>query len=197
MRNFVYLFSALFCCILAAGGVQGFAAGRRPLLQVARSKRLLSVARQTPLFSSTDLSAHTPTLKERLSSAGRGGLLAYGFLNFLYYTSVTAIAWHFSSAGRAETAAAALAATTLQQRLSVSALRMGKVAGIVWIGSQITKPQRLTGALVLSPLGDKVLRFVQNKTNLSVGKTFALLCALLLSATALFYGAIILLSSLM
>jgi hypothetical protein len=74
---------------------------------------------------------------------------------------------------------------------------MGKVAGIVWIGSQITKPQRLTGALVLSPLGDKVLRQVQSKTNLSVGKAFALLCALLLSSTALFYGAIILLSSLM
>jgi hypothetical protein len=74
---------------------------------------------------------------------------------------------------------------------------MGKVAGIVWIGSQITKPQRLTGALVLSPLGDKVLRQVQSKTNLSAGKAFALLCALLLSSTALFYGAIILLSSLM
>jgi len=186
---------ALLCSLLAAGGAHGFAAARRPLTQVSPSKPFFNVARSTPLFSAT--AAATPTLKERLSSAGRGGLLAYGFLNFLYYTSVTAIAWHFSSAGRAETAAAALAATTLQQRVSVSALRMGKVAGIVWIGSQITKPQRLTGALVLSPLGDKVLRQVQSKTNLSVGKAFALLCALLLSSTALFYGAIILLSSLM
>jgi hypothetical protein len=178
------------CALFALGAVQGYSfAVRQPLQLQVRSKVLHS--------SSTNTPTNALNLKQRLSAAGRGGLLAYGFLNFLYYTSVTAVAWRFSSAGRAETAAAALAATTLQQKVSVSAMRLGKVMGVVWVGSQITKPQRLAGALVLSPLADKFLTSVQSRTRLSQGAAFGFLCVLLLSSTALFYGALVVLSSLL
>ena len=43
-----------------------------------------SMANSTPTSTSSELG-----LRQKLSAAGRGGLLAYGFLNALYYCTVT------------------------------------------------------------------------------------------------------------
>lgn len=132
------------------------------------------------------------TLKDRLTAAGRGALLAYGVLNFLYYVTLTAVAWKFSNAGRVEATAAAAAVTSgshFSRRVSVAAVRLGKVMGIVWAGSQITKPARLTGAIVSAPAADKLLLWFQRKLKLkSAESAFAALCAILLGSTAVFYA---------
>jgi hypothetical protein len=132
------------------------------------------------------------TLKERMTAAGRGALLSYGVLNFLYYVTLTTVAWTFSSAGRVEATAAAAAVTSgshLSRRVSVAAVRLGKVMGIVWAGSQITKPARITGAIVTAPAADKLLNWFQNKLKLkSAESAFAVLCAILLGSTAVFYA---------
>ena len=132
----------------------------------------------------------TATLKERLSAAGRGALLSYGVLNFLYYVTLTTVAWTFSNAGRAEAvSAAALSPSTLTRRVSVSAVRLGKVMGIVWAGSQITKPFRITGSIILAPVANNILFWFQRKLRLKNSETaFAALCACLLGSTAVYYA---------
>ena len=149
----------------------------------------------SPTTARLALSMHpqTPmTLKERMTAAGRGALLSYGVLNFLYYVTLTTVAWTFSSAGRVEATAAAAAVTSgshLSRRVSVAAVRLGKVMGIVWAGSQITKPARITGAIVTAPAADKLLNWFQNKLKLkSAESAFAVLCAILLGSTAVFYA---------
>jgi len=129
-------------------------------------------------------------LKDRLSAAGRGALLSYGVLNFLYYVTLTTVAWTFSSAGRAEAVSvAALSPSTLTRRISVAAVRLGKVMGIVWAGSQITKPFRITGSVIMAPFADKLLIWFQRKFQLKNSETaFATLCACLLGSTAVFYA---------
>lgn len=153
--------------------------------KICHTSSLLFDAPQ-PVISS---SGSTFSLKERLSAAGRGGLLSYGLLNFIYYISVTTIAWNFSNAGKAE--AALITASTLNERISQSMVRLGKVMGIVWAGSQITKPSRMTGALLLSPLADRFLGWFQSKLGIPPSRAFWLLCGGLLSGTMMFYGVVI------
>lgn len=127
-------------------------------------------------------------LKQQLSAAGRGGLVAYGVLNWLYYITVTTVAWNYSSVGKAAVGKT-LVASSLNQRVGLSMLRLGKVMGIVWAGSQITKPTRITGAVLLSPVADRLLLRLKTTFNLpSVERAFALMVALLLGSTALFYA---------
>lgn len=125
-------------------------------------------------------------LKQQLSAAGRGGLIAYGVLNWLYYITVTTVAWNYSSVGKASAVAAS---SSLNQRVGLSVLRLGKVMGIVWAGSQITKPTRIAGAILTAPLADRLLLRIKTTFQLpSVERAFALMVAMLLGSTALFYA---------
>ena len=134
--------------------------------------------------ATTTATATASSLKDRLSAAGRGGLLSYGILNFTYYVALTAFAWTFTTAGRAEAAAAAVASS----RLKAATVRLGKVMAIVWAGSQITKPARITGAVLLAPVADRFLSEFKKRLSLpSLEAAFGILCAMLLGSTALFY----------
>ena len=73
-------------------------------------------------------------LSRSLANAGQAGLLAYGLLNFVYYNSVTVIAWIASGSGGG---LSALAEMTVKQRVASSAVKMAKVAVIVWTSRQV------------------------------------------------------------
>ena len=146
--------------------------------------RLSSQAGDGSATTTATATATASSLKDRLSAAGRGGLLSYGILNFTYYVALTAFAWTFTTAGRAEAAAAAVASS----RLKAATVRLGKVMAIVWAGSQITKPARITGAVLLAPVADRFLSEFKKRLSLpSLEAAFGILCAMLLGSTALFY----------
>ena len=72
-------------------------------------------------------------MNARLASAGRGGLLAYGVLNALYYCSVTTVAYgYFFNSDVLSLSVPSTASGTV--RIAAAAKAMGKVVGIVWAG---------------------------------------------------------------
>lgn len=77
---------------------------------------------------------------------------------------------------------------TLKNRYLITIVHLGKVIGVVWAGSQVSKPFRLSGAILFAPTADKLISFVQDKLNLkSRAAAFGLITTLLLTNTALFY----------
>jgi len=113
-------------------------------------------------------------LTSTLGAAGQSGLIAYGLLNLLYYTVATAIFWQVS------------AHKFVGERLLQ---RAAKVSSMVWLGSQTTKIFRLTGAVVMAPLADKLLTSMQDKFKISSrDKTFWILTSLILGTCLGFYG---------
>lgn len=68
-----------------------------------------------------------------------------------------------------------------------------QVLAIVWAGSQVTKPLRVGGALVLSPLISRFLTWLQSKTGLKTQGQAAWATALaLIASTFLVFGALVL-----
>ena len=96
----------------------------------------------------------------RLQKAGRSGLLAYGFLNFILYSGGTLWQWHRVTGG-----------PTLQHQIT----RLGKVLGAVYIGSQVTKPFRIALAVAMAPMGNRSLIWLQTKLRISEGFALAIL----------------------
>jgi hypothetical protein len=94
------------------------------------------------------------SIKDRLGKAGQSGVLSYGILNSAYYMTATAAVWYFTRN---------TFITVTASRTSAALARLGKVVLTVWIGSQATKVFRLGGALMLSPVVDKVLDIVHKK----------------------------------
>jgi len=140
-------------------------------------------------------------LKSKLASAGRGGLLAYGILNCIYYVVVTALAWFaFSTGGETVSAVSASTAAvytlsnsqTFRERVGILFKKLPKVMAVVWAGSQVTKLARISCSVIMAPLADKILSQFQHKLNIkSEKKAFGLCCAMLLSFTFLFYSLLI------
>ena len=127
-------------------------------------------------------------LKEKLTSAGTSGLLAYGILNFLYYSIVTAITWHLTMS-RYPIAAGVV----FSRRIQLTIAKLGSVAGIVWAGSQVTKIFRISGAIVMAPVVDKLMIGWQQKFKLkSRNDAFWAIVACLWSVLIVFYGSLIL-----
>ena len=127
-----------------------------------------------------------PSLKDRLAKAGRGGLLAYGFLNAFYYCTVTLITFIFYFKSDMLKIPADI---TFLNRLSLATSKMSQVAAIVWAGSQVTKAVRIATAVALAPVADRLL--------IKVGdKKFGFICQCLLGFTSLFYFSLIFLTAL-
>jgi len=149
--------------------------------------------RRTALLSSPSTTA-APTnrlaaLKDKLASTGRAGLLAYGILNFVYYSTVTFFAWRLLLL-RSPVVAPGLA---FGQRVQATAAKLGSVAGIVWAGSQVTKVFRLSGAIVMAPVVDKLMSWTQTKFNLtSRNAAFWAIIGALWGTLFVFYGSLIL-----
>jgi hypothetical protein len=140
----------------------------------------LSTARDT-----VDAADKKPSLKARLVNAGRGGLLAYGILNALYYCSVTALTYTYFFNGDVLAISSGVVGSA---RIAAAVKAMGKVVAIVWAGSQVTKALRISLALVSAPFVE--IHILQRYGDNS-GKVFSLLCRSLLGFTLIFYAVLV------
>jgi hypothetical protein len=131
---------------------------------------------------------YSAKLTAQLTAAGRGGLLAYGVLNTLYYTTVTAITWYLTGSKNIP-----VTSTSYTSVVRSTLVRLGKVMGVVWTGSQVTKPLRLSGAIVSAPFTDKLIGKFQKQFNIeSYGKAYSMLLASVLVVAITFYATLIL-----
>lgn len=131
-------------------------------------------------------------LKNKLTSAGKSGLIAYGLLNLLYYTTASAASWKLlaSNVPLKET-------ITFSKKIQITAVNIMKLSGIVWAGSQVTKVFRLIGAIALAPTADKLLTSFQQKFRIaSQDKAFWIMSSLILLSFFTFYGSLILFTAL-
>jgi len=108
-------------------------------------------------------------LSLKLSQTGQSGLLAYGILNCLYYTSMTAIVWIYQSKSIIiPSSLSSLSHSSLSLLLFTSIIRktilkLSKIILIVWAGSQITKIFRLFLSIALAPFIDNIIEFILSK----------------------------------
>ena len=131
-------------------------------------------------------------LNKKLTAAGQSGLLAYGILNCMYYISVTTFAWYLTADDVAKGLGTLAVDVTLNKRISYTTARLGKVSIIVWAGSQVTKVFRLTGAVVMAPLADKVIIAFQDRFSIKNKSTaFWILVGCILGTTLSFYLSLI------
>ena len=115
--------------------------------------------------NSTTSSNTMKDLSSKLSHTGQSGLIAYGVLNCLYYTTMTAIVWVYQSknivtSSSASTVVAASSSSTLLTTISKTASQLGKIMIIVWAGSQITKALRIFLSIAIAPFIDKVIEYI-------------------------------------
>lgn len=128
-------------------------------------------------------------LQERLATSGRAGLLAYGILNCLYYISVTAITCYITMRKYPFVISSGASFT---QRVQFVLSRLGSVAGTVWVGSQITKVFRLSGAVVCAPVVDTLMVKCQKYFKLpSRNAAFWFIVAVLWSTVIIFYSSLV------
>jgi hypothetical protein len=105
-------------------------------------------------------------LSLKLSQTGQSGLLAYGILNCLYYTSMTAIVWIYQSKSVIIPSASSSSSSSILLFTSIikkTILKLSKIILIVWAGSQITKVFRLFLSIALAPFIDNVIEYVLSK----------------------------------
>lgn len=98
---------------------------------------------------------------QMLKKAGRAGAISYGFLNFALYAGGTVWQWNRVFASGAG--------------LSAQFRKLGRVLGTVYIGSQVTKLPRIALAVVLAPVGDTILIFLQEQLGVTENRAFAIL----------------------
>ena len=124
----------------------------------------------------------------RLKDAGRAGVLSYGILNFLWYT--LAIIWRWQKLGAGPNAAALVDGKI--QAIHLSLRKFGNTLATVYVGSQLTKLPRLSLAVALAPLGDKLLRQAEKRLKVSTDEALSILTAFLVTLCIALWGIIIL-----
>lgn len=108
-------------------------------------------------------------LSLKLSQTGQSGLLAYGILNCLYYTSMTAIVWIYQSksiiipSSLSSLSHSSLSLLLFTSIIKKTILKLSKIILIVWAGSQITKIFRLFLSIALAPFIDNIIEFILSK----------------------------------
>jgi hypothetical protein len=110
----------------------------------------------------------------KLKGAGRAGVIAYGALNFAWYT--LAVMWQWGRVSAAPVSPGTIKA------LKYSIKKFGKVLIGTYVGSQVTKLARLSLAILLAPIGDRALRSTQTKFNIDESRAFWLLTSLLIGS---------------
>ncbi len=98
--------------------------------------------------------AKSPSVWDRLASAGLAGIVAYGLFNTLYYTVAFLMVFN-------------LAKVPSGQGLAASAQAVAKILAVVWAGSQATKPARAGAALLAVPFVDALMDFIKRKFSLA------------------------------
>lgn len=129
-------------------------------------------------------------LQEKLVNSGQAGLLAYGILNCVYYISVTAVTWYITIK---KFPFVIQNSASFVERVQFVLSRLGSVGATVWIGSQITKIFRLSGAVVCAPVVDSLMERCQKYFRLKDrNQAFWFLIATIWGTVFLFYGSLIL-----
>lgn len=129
------------------------------------------------------------SLQEQLATSGRAGLLAYGILNCIYYMSVTAMTCYITAR---KYPFVINRGATFFQRVKFVLSRLGSVAGTVWVGSQITKIFRLSGAIICAPFVDNLMIQCQKRFKLpSRNAAFWFIFAVLWAAIIVFYSSLV------
>ena len=108
---------------------------------------------------------------QKLQTAGRAGLISYGILNAAWYSFAMVLSWKRVSV------------TTLpglQSPFRASLWRFSRVSIYVYLGSQLTKIPRLALAVVMAPLGDKMLSWFETKFNVGSNQAFWIATGMLL-----------------
>lgn len=179
----------LFLCsvMLNCGLTQGFRNGilQRTLTNPSGIVCLMGMKKHDKNYDNLQM------LKMKLSKAGQAGLLSYGALNFLYYSSATLLTIRF-----AKFEVSAVSKLILKQKLVSIASQLSKIVVMVWIGSQVTKIGRLVLAILLAPTAEIALNTVQRRLSLSRNQTFWFLVSGILMGTMVFYVSIIAILSL-
>lgn len=134
--------------------------------------------------------------------------MAYGIVNALYYTVAITIIWCCvdgdaepllspgalgATAAAAGTGKAAMSAATSAPSLRLLSTRFLKAVAMAWAGSQVTKPLRVGGAILLAPAVSRLMGYTERKLQLrSKRQTLAvLLAALMVFPTLVFAGLLI------
>ena len=103
---------------------------------------------------------------DALKSAGRAGLISYGFLNLAWYTFALIFSWK-RVAGTSYVPIGVSRSFLMQNSLR----KFMKVLAVVYVGSQITKLPRLCLAVISAPVGDLALKWLEKKFQISEGKS--------------------------
>lgn len=126
-------------------------------------------------------------LKQELLNAGQAGILAYGMLNFLWYTVATAVFWSSNNLQPIQVQIK----NSIWVTARISSIAFLKVLALVWTGSQVTKPFRIAGAVFLSPVVEIFMNKVSKRFNISHSRTFWIMAAGLLSTCFIFISGLI------
>jgi hypothetical protein len=116
------------------------------------------------------VSSAIDTQYTKIKEAGRAGLMAYAFINFLLYT--VGVAWQW----RRITVEMPSSGATV---VSITLKKLGKAFARVYVGASLFKLPRIVVALALAPAAGRVLQFTQRKLGVSENAAFAILVALL------------------
>ncbi|CAM9696187.1 unnamed protein product [Ectocarpus sp. 12 AP-2014] len=108
---------------------------------------------------------------------GTAGLVSYGVLNGLWYSGGIA----FVMLGPM---GAVPAGSGIEGTIAASVKQLGKVIGLVWLGSQATKPVRLALAALTAPAADRLIASTQQRLGLKKKDAVSLLVAAIFGSTA-------------
>ncbi|PSC71015.1 TY4B-J: Transposon Ty4-J Gag-Pol poly [Micractinium conductrix] len=123
-------------------------------------------------------------LQAQLQSLRLAGVTAYGLFNTLYYTAAFLFAWVY------------VARVPSGQGVKATAKAFAGVMAVVWAGSQVTKLPRAAAAVLLAPLVDRGMAWLQRVLGLRTRRAvFVVFVAACLCLAAAVFGAVVLLWS--
>ncbi|CBJ30973.1 expressed unknown protein [Ectocarpus siliculosus] len=83
------------------------------------------------------------------------------------------------------------AGSGIEGTIAASVKQLGKVIGLVWLGSQATKPVRLALAVLTAPAADRLIASTQRRLGLKKKNAVSLLVAVIFGSTAAFCLAVL------
>ncbi|CAF2123257.1 unnamed protein product [Brassica napus] len=112
----------------------------------------------------------------KLKRYGLSGVLSYGLLNTVYYSTAFLLVWFY------------VAPAPGKMGYLAAAERFVKVMAMVWAGSQVTKLIRIGGAVALAPIVDRGLSWFTVKYKFeSQGKAFGAIVGICLGLALMLF----------
>ena len=128
---------------------------------------------------------------DQLTRYGSAGILSYGVLNLLYYSAATSVAVLLRPIAPPNVTGRMVTGVKIQYAMKY----IGSLMGVVWAGSQVTKPARLGAAIALAPLCERTLDLIQRRLGIQRASTTLYICvASIWVICALFYAILLYIS---